>query len=90
MIDDKIFLSKFSTKKCAHNKFVVDESLATVHCGLCDEKLNPIWIIKQFSNQENRYVMRLERLDKLAKKAAKKNYCKCRHCGLMTPIQIDK
>ena len=80
---------RFATK-CQHNKFKCDESLAYVECGICGEKLNPIWVIKQFTYPGNRLESHLEYLKKLISKANAKNRCKCRHCGKMTVIQRER
>lgn len=72
--------------KCAHNKFVLDPTLAHVECGICGEKLNPMWVIEQYANREHRAWMRIFELDKIAEKAVKKDRCKCEKCGEMTRI----
>ena len=74
-------------QRCAHGKYVVDESLNTIKCGLCNEGLNPIWVLNQMCDVENRYNMEIERLTVIAKKAQLKNKCKCEKCGEMTRIQ---
>jgi len=38
-------------RKCKHTKFIVDESLNEVECGICGEKLNPIWVISQMAKE---------------------------------------
>lgn len=72
---------------CQHNEILVDDELAYVECGLCGEKLNPIWVLKKMCNREHRAIDRIERLNDLAEKAIKKNRCKCEKCGKMTRIQ---
>jgi len=73
--------------KCAHNKFVVDPELDYVECGICGERLNPIWVICEFANREHRANQRIRALNEIAEKAIQKNRCKCEHCGKMTRIQ---
>lgn len=73
--------------KCRHAKYIVDEALAQVRCGQCDEMLNPIWVLTQFIGTDNSYHRQLKGLQNLAKKADKKNKCKCEHCNKMTKIQ---
>jgi len=74
-------------QKCEHNKFVLDDSLSYIKCGICGEHLNPLWVLKQLSNHEARYNRRIIELKKIAEKADNKNKCKCQHCGKMTAIQ---
>ena len=76
----------FSTKTCAHNKFLVDEKLAYIECGICGEKLNPMWVIGQLCNREARANRAVEALAKVVEEAEKKNSCKCEKCGQMTRI----
>jgi hypothetical protein len=73
--------------KCQHNKFLYDPKLAYVECGICKEKLNPIWVIEQLSSREARANMQLDGINKQVEKAKKKNRCKCEHCGKLTRIQ---
>lgn len=73
-------------RRCQHNKFLVDEQLGTVECGICGEKLNPIWVLRQLCGEETRYFRRLEFLKGEADKAEAKNRCKCEKCGQMTRI----
>ncbi len=73
--------------RCTHSKFILYESLNTIECGICGEKLNPIWVLSQYCNRESRFNMEIERLKKVADKADKKNRCKCEKCGEMTIIQ---
>jgi len=84
---DPIFTRDRFKTNCQHNKFQVDSRHSTVECGLCGEKLNPMWVIEQFCNKEHRLFMQLDFLRKLAKKAEIKNRCKCEHCEKMTRIQ---
>jgi len=73
-------------RKCKHTKFIVDESLNEVECGICGEKLNPIWVISQMANKEHRALIRLDEINKIADKALAKTKCKCQHCHKMTDI----
>jgi len=79
---DNVFL-----QRCSHSKFKLNDSLDRVFCGICGEGLNPMWVIKEFSNKEHRLFERLMYLEKQAKKAEEKNRCKCEKCGQMTTIQ---
>lgn len=74
------------SKRCKHNKFLVDEELGYVECGICGEHLNPIWVISQLCNREARAWVKLNDLNKLAIEASQKNRCKCEHCKQMTRI----
>ena len=71
---------------CQHNKFLLDPQLGYVECALCGEKLNPMWVIQQFCNDEARLWNQLSGLRALVVEAEKKNRCKCEHCHKMTKI----
>lgn len=86
MNKDMVIETLFSGR-CQHNKFILDESLEKVKCGLCGQFLNPMWVLRQLSTKENRYHMRIIELHKIAEKAEAKNSCKCEHCQKMTRIQ---
>lgn len=79
-------MSKRFAKGCKHNKFIVDGQLATVECGICGEKLNPIWVLEQYANEEHRLFKQFNRLKALIKIAKDKTKCKCEHCKQMTRI----
>jgi len=75
------------TPSCKHNKFIIDKTLSTIECGICHKDLNPIWVIEQYWPEESRARIRVDELNKISEKAAKKNRCKCEKCGLMTRIE---
>lgn len=86
-IDERILkLNRFSVR-CSHNKYIVDPKLNTVECGICGEKLNPMWVLTELCNQEQRAYRRLQVLNEQAEKAIAKNRCKCQKCGKITRIQ---
>lgn len=74
-------------RRCQHNKFIVDEQLGEVECGICGDKLNPIWVLRHLCGEEARYYQRLSFLREEAEKAKAKNRCKCEKCGQMTRIE---
>ena len=59
--------------RCSHQKVIVDESLNTVECKGCGEKLNPVWVLAQYANRERLAVQNIEMLKELQKKAEEKN-----------------
>lgn len=73
--------------RCKHGKYIVDESLNKIECALCHKELNPIWVLGQMCNDENRYNQNIVHLKEVASKAQKKNRCKCEKCGEITRIQ---
>lgn len=83
----RTMVKEFNFGGCRHNKYILNEQLNTVKCGICEKELNPIWVLTQFVNAESRYFMNIEALEKTAEKAKKKNRCKCEHCQKMTRIQ---
>lgn len=86
-MNEKIIQRENGLFRCVHNKFIVDETLDHVKCGLCGESLNPVWALGQLSNRESRAIRHIEIMEKIAEKAEKKNRCKCEHCHKMTRIQ---
>lgn len=78
-------VNKFSIK-CRHSKFLIDESLALVECGICGEKLNPIWVLSELSKKEHRLYQSMQNAKETADKADQKNKCKCEHCQKITRI----
>lgn len=73
-------------RKCQHTRFIVDESESMVECGICGEKLNPIWVIAQLAGDEHRAIRRLKEIEEMAERAVRKTKCKCQHCNKMTDI----
>ncbi|MFA0809537.1 hypothetical protein [Microbulbifer epialgicus] len=86
-IDEPVIHKLRIGERCQHNKFLLDESLESVICGICDTPLDPMWVIQQFANAEHRLFMRMKSLEEIARKAEAKNRCKCEHCNKMTRIQ---
>lgn len=73
---------------CLHfnGPFLVNETLAEVTCGKCNEKLNPMWVLGQLVNKENRWHEHFARYQDEMRRLAERSRTKCRHCGQMTPI----
>ena len=85
-LGERVITTVSFSRRCQHNKFIVDETLNTVECGICGDKLNPIWALAQFSKKEARVRQSVEAAQEIAKKAEAKNRCKCEHCKKMTRI----
>ena len=79
-------ITRLQIAKCRHNKFIVDETMGDVICGICEERLNPIWCLVQISKTESRMWSNLIDLEKLVYKTRDKLRCKCQKCGEMTRI----
>lgn len=73
-------------RKCQHTKFIVDEAENLIECGICGEKLNPVWVVAQLAANEHRAIRHLEEIQEVTKKAIAKTKCKCMHCHKMTDI----
>jgi len=86
-MNDKIINVVHAGFNCRHNKYYLDNSLANVKCGICNESLNPLWVIRELANEENRYFMQMQAYENIVKKAEAKNKCKCEKCGEMTRIE---
>lgn len=76
--------------KYEHGPFLVDEELATVECGTCKEKLNPIHVLVAYARQESRIGYRFEEaklaVQKAQFKAQRQNRVRCEHCEKLTRI----
>lgn len=74
--------------KCKHLDVavIVDESLSTVECGACHEKLNPIWVLAEFAKKETRWHRSWESMRAERERYEQRSRTKCTHCGKMTPI----
>ena len=71
---------------CRHLNISVHEDRVEVVCRDCGEKLNPIWVLTRMAKEETKW--RLRRSEFMAARAelAKRQRCKCQHCGNMTQI----
>lgn len=72
--------------KCQHGHFLVDEKKADVECGLCHEKLNPMWVLAQIARDDDRLRHRWATLKADLQLMGERTRTKCKHCGKMTPI----
>ena len=83
-------VESYSKQGCQHtpegNTYLVDQSEGTVHCGKCDTKLDPLWVMLQLANKESHWYYNWERYAKVARAAEKRIRTKCQHCGQMTRI----
>jgi ribosomal protein S27E len=86
MINRVIQARRHFDRKCQHTKFIVDEAENFIECGICGEKLNPIWVVMQMASSEHRAIRNLEEIEEIMKKALAKTKCKCQHCNKMTDI----
>jgi hypothetical protein len=77
--------------KYEHGPFILDEELATVECGTCKEKLNPIQVLVAYARQESRIGARFEEaklaVEKAQFKAERQNRVRCEHCDKLTRIR---
>lgn len=72
--------------KCQHGHFLVDEKAAEVECGLCHEKLNPMWVLGRIAHDDWRLRERWASMKAEVDLLAPKLRAKCKHCGKMTPV----
>lgn len=86
-IEPSITLLRFGSLRCVHSKFIVDPKLDTVECGICGEKLNPIWVLEQFCHEESRVRRTIEHLEQEAKFIENRVRTRCDHCKKMTRIK---
>ncbi|UIF90925.1 hypothetical protein [Cupriavidus sp. UYPR2.512] len=73
--------------ECQHRAgFVLDDKLDAVICKGCNEKLSPMWVLRQLASVETRWHRFRETYQDEMKRLAERSKTKCRHCGEMTPI----
>jgi hypothetical protein len=83
--DERVFTT-VPTHACWHKRYIIDDELAEVTCADCKEKLNPMWVLKQLAQAENRYHELHARYHDELKRLAERSRTKCEHCGGMTRI----
>lgn len=73
---------------CQHypGHFIVNDSLAEVTCGDCNEKLNPMWVLGQLARRDGNFADAHARYHEQMKRLSERTSTKCRHCGKMTRI----
>jgi ribosomal protein S27E len=85
-LGDERALRVVSSGGCWHKVFIVDEKLAEVTCATCGTKLNPLWVLTQLAQSENRFHELHARYHDELKRLAERSKTKCEHCGGMTRI----
>lgn len=79
--------------ECRHGRFLVDEKLAEVECGICHAKLSPMWVLNKIAQDDSQLRtdhLRMKATIKIIReKIDKRTRCKCNHCGKMTNIKVD-
>jgi hypothetical protein len=77
--------------KYQHGPFILDEALATVECGTCKEKLDPVQVLLAYARSESRICDRFAGLkieiEKARFKAERQNRVRCEHCAKLTRIR---
>lgn len=73
---------------CRHypGRFIVNESLAEVTCGDCNEKLNPMWVLHQLAVRDHNFAEAHTRYHEQMRRLSERTSTKCRHCGKMTRV----
>ena len=75
--------------QCRHGRFLVDEKKAEVECGLCHEKLNPIWVLTQIATDDRILRDRWAGMKAEVQLLTERVRTKCDHCGKMTRIRSN-
>lgn len=73
---------------CSHypGRFIVNETLAEVTCGECNEKLNPMWVLHQLTIRDRQFAQAHDRYGEQMKRLHERSSTKCQHCNKMTRI----
>lgn len=79
---------RFSLAKCKHFHMTIDQTLYTVKCDDCGEKLNPVDVLARFAGEESRWAREAAALRELHRRLDARRRCKCQHCGAMTRINL--
>jgi transcription elongation factor Elf1 len=79
---------RYNPDKCRHMKVELDEELALVTCGDCGERLDPLWILRRYADQETNLTWRIKELKDIKAKLDKKLRTKCEHCGRFTHVNV--
>lgn len=83
-------------RKCYHmpeidgTTFIVDESLATVECSACHERLDPMWVLGRLTKRDAKFAESHVRYNEEMKRLSERSKTKCDHCGKMTRISRAK
>ena len=72
---------------CRHLNVSVHEDLIEVVCRDCGAKLNPIWVLTRMAREETKWKLRRTEFIAARAELAKRQRCKCQHCGQMTRIK---
>ncbi len=75
--------------KCQHGKFLVDEKKAEVECGLCHEKLNPIWVLLALAREDARLRDHWSQMKAELALMGERVRTKCDNCGKITRIHSN-
>jgi hypothetical protein len=88
--NERTLLAPYEVGKrdCQHypGRFVVNESLAEVTCGDCNEKLNPMWVLHQLATRDRNFAEAHTRYHDEMKRLRERHSTKCQHCKKMTRI----
>lgn len=74
--------------QCRHNSIIVDESLEQVICKICNERLNPFFVIKEMMKNSELWKRQKAEANLAREQAEKKTRTKCQHCGKMTKVKV--
>lgn len=75
--------------KCQHGNFQVDEKSAQVTCGLCKEKLNPIWVLMQIATNDRVLRDHWSTMRAEIELMKPRTQTKCKHCQKLTPVPTN-
>lgn len=76
------------SSRCRHPRFEVDNKLAEVTCGACKEKLNPIWVLIQLAQEDDRLRDQWAEMRAEIRLLGERTRAKCEHCRKMTRVRI--
>ncbi len=85
--DEDLVLHVVRDYSCRHPHFIVDEAKSKVECGLCGEKLNPMWVLQEIARQDSQLAQMRDALSKKVTDLRNKTKYKCGSCGKMNDLR---
>ena len=70
--------------------YLIRDGETEVECGLCGERLDPMWVLRRLAGEETRWRQTLERYQEEMQRLAERKKTKCDHCGQLTWISYAK
>ncbi len=77
---------RFENGKTREAQYLIREGETEVECGLCETKLDPMFVLRILAGEESQWVRNRERYLDEMKRLSGRSKTTCQHCGQMTRI----